>query len=144
MWPGEVSVFTFDKFSRHVLSKLPGDGSRAEQIALDRELVPWVEQAMSAVDGAVAANHPEGAFDTNHVNIAETIEATRRLKGAGFLFDDVYDEEQEEMLDRLNVTRAQLITTIEYERLRRGRSDEPRFRDPYDATYGIDRLNPQP
>ncbi|WP_150585143.1 UvrD-helicase domain-containing protein [Pandoraea communis] len=133
----QVSVFTFDKFSRHVLAKLPGDGSRATQIHLDRDLSPWVEQAMNAVAEDVAESYPAEAFDANHINIAETIGAMRRLKGAGVLFDDVYDEVQEEMLDHLGVTRAQLIITVEYERLRRGRSDEPQFRDPYDATYDL-------
>ncbi|WP_087690545.1 UvrD-helicase domain-containing protein [Pandoraea sp. PE-S2R-1] len=133
----QVHVFTFDKFSRHVLSRLPGDDSRATQFELDRDLAPWIEEAMDNVPDETVEAFPEGTFEPNHVNVALAIDAMRRLKASGALFDDIYDENLDGMLETLGVTRAQFIITIEYERIRRGRDDEPRFRDPYDATYDL-------
>lgn len=133
----QVHVSTFDKFARNVLSRLPGDTSRAVQLDLDRDLTPWIEEALDNVPDEIVDAHPEGAFAANHVNIAQIIEAMRQLKASGALFDDVFEEDRQALLESLGVTPAQLVVTMEYERIRRGRDDEPRFRDPYDATYDL-------
>jgi len=135
-----IRVCTFDEFSQDVLDSLPSFNEHARKIARDTYLAGQVAEAMDALRDEIGHRHAPGAFDVNHVNVGQCLEAMRKLKASGALFDDIDDEMVDEMLERLEITRAQYAITQVYERNRVGPSDEPLFRDRFDAVYDLAQL----
>ncbi|MFJ2994846.1 UvrD-helicase domain-containing protein [Pandoraea sp. NPDC087047] len=135
-----VQVVTFDDYSHAVLERLPTANERARRIQRDSFLTSHIADAMQMLRDDIGHRHASGAFDDNHVNVAQNIEAMRKLKASGALFDDVDDEQLDAYLERLDITRAQYAVTQAYERDRMGSIDEPLFRDRFDATYDLAQL----
>jgi DNA helicase-2/ATP-dependent DNA helicase PcrA len=135
-----VRVSTFDDYSHEVLDTLPTANERARRIQRDSFLTSYLAEAMETLRDDAEHRYPEGAFEDNHINVAQSLEAMRKLKASGALFDDVDDEQLEDFLERLDVTPAQYAITQAYERIRVGTIDEPKFRDRFDATYDLAQL----
>lgn len=135
-----VQVFTFDDYSHEVLERLPTANERARRIQRDSFLTGHIVDAMETLRDEIGYRHAPGAFDDNHINVAQNIEAMRKLKASGALFDDVDDEQLDTLLEHLDITRAQYAVTQVYERNRLGAIDEPLFRDRFDATYDLAQL----
>lgn len=135
-----VRVSTFDDYSHDVLDALPCANDRARRVQRDSFLTGYIADAMQTLRDELGHRHPAGAFDDNHINVALCLEAMRKLKAGGALFDDVDEELLDERLFQLDVTRAQYAVTQAYERERLGSRDEPLFRDRFDATYDLARL----
>ncbi|WP_353192608.1 UvrD-helicase domain-containing protein [Pandoraea pnomenusa] len=135
-----VRVFTFDDYSHDVLDALPAANERARRVQRDSFLTGYLVDAMQTLRDELEHRYPSGAFDDNHINVAQCLDAMRKLKASGALFDDIDDEQLGELLERLDVERAQYAITQAYERDRLGALDEPLFRDRFDATYDLARM----
>ncbi|MDR3397407.1 MAG: 3'-5' exonuclease [Pandoraea sp.] len=137
-----VRVSTFDDYSHEVLDTLPTANERARRIQRDSFLTSYIADAMETLRDSDDIEHryPQGTFEDNHINVAQSLEAMRKLKAGGALFDDVDDEQLDDFLERLDVTPAQYAITQAYERIRVGAIDEPKFRDRFDATYDLAQL----
>lgn len=135
-----VRVSTFDDYSHEVLETLPTANERARRIQRDSFLTSSIADAMETLRDDVEYRYAPGAFEDNHINVAQSLEAMRKLKASGALFDDVDDEQLGDFLERLDVTPAQYAIAQAYERIRLGALDEPKFRDRFDATYDLAQL----
>ena len=135
----DIQLFTFEEFSSAILARIEGEkeGSGTKKIVQSRSVKPYVVEALHHVAQSYAHKLDFLQIETHNIAIAQFIEAQLKLK-AMMVLDPYFDlDELESVYSQWGVTATAYLTAIEYERIRRGKKDNPVFRAEFDATYDV-------
>ena len=135
----DIQLFTFEEFSSAILARIEGEkeGSGTKKIVQSRSVKPYVVEALHQVAQSYAHKLDFLQIETHNIAIAQFIEAQLKLK-AMMVLDPYFDlDELESVYSQWGVTATAYLTAIEYERIRRGKKDNPVFRAEFDATYDV-------
>lgn len=131
-----LRIATFENFARETLQ---AGEERCAWLAGARQLKPHVLQAIRSVHANYAHRFDFLRIDEHDIAISQFLDAQLHLK-ATMGMDAEFDlDELDTVYERFGVTAEQYLTALEYERLRLGYQDTPRFRGPFDATYDLAR-----
>ena len=131
----EIQLLTFEEFAKNILFRI--EGEEVKQVLHSRSLKGVALQALNYVSEQYGQKFDFLQIETHHLAIAQFLESLLRLK-AMMVLDPYFDvDEIENVYERWGVTATQYLTSVEYERIRRGKRDAPAFRAQFDATYDL-------
>lgn len=132
-----VRVDTFEGFSGAVLSDLEGGDIR--QLDSPSEMRKHVVVAIERVSDKFRYKFDSLEISTHNIAVSQFLDVQLSSKARMALNQEWQDEEPEERATVAGITLTHLLCIEEYEHLRCGVSDEPKFRGPFDATYDLAR-----